>query len=196
MRIPTWWTLDGVPKKTRSPVPIPPELVTILRDHLARFGTTEDGRLFRSPRTKLPISADRYTTAWDMARKIGFSPEQYASPLAGDPYDLRRAAVSTWLAAGVPPQEVAERAGHSVYVLLKEYARCLDGERDAANDRITDKLGGTDGTGDSDRRPQTATDPQPHPVPAFTLVRGQKLTQPAVPSRCRDSPLKMPSSSL
>jgi hypothetical protein len=44
----------------------------------------------------------------------------------------------------VPPQEVAEWAGHSVYVLLKVYARCLDGERDASNDRIATKLAGTE----------------------------------------------------
>jgi integrase len=43
------------------------------------------------------------------------------------PYDLRHAAVSTWLAAGVPAAEVAERAGHTVDVLLKVYAKCLDG---------------------------------------------------------------------
>jgi len=34
-----------------------------------------------------------------------------ASPLAGRPYDLRHAAVSLWLNAGVPATEVAERAG-------------------------------------------------------------------------------------
>jgi len=34
-----------------------------------------------------------------------------ASALAGRPYDLRHAAVSLWLNAGVPATEVAERAG-------------------------------------------------------------------------------------
>jgi len=46
-------------------------------------------------------------------------PAQGASPLARRPYDLRHAAVSLWLSAGVPPAQVAERAGHSVEVLLR-----------------------------------------------------------------------------
>lgn len=75
-----------------------------------------------------------------MARRIGFSPVQYRSRLAADPYDLRLAAVSTWLAVGVPPPEVAERAGHSVRVLLNVYAQCLDGQRAPSNNRITDLL--------------------------------------------------------
>ncbi len=72
------------------------------------------------------------------------SPEQYDSPLAADPYDLRHAAVSTWLAAGVPAAEVAERAGHTVDVLLKVYAQCLDGQRALSNSKITSLLDGVD----------------------------------------------------
>ena len=124
-------------------VPIPPELVAILRAHIARFGTASDGRLFRSTKTERPIHARSYSIAWDMARRIGLSPAQYASPLARVPYDLRHAAVSTWLAAGVPPQEVAKRAGHTVDVLLKVYAKCLDGEHESSNNRIAEKLDGT-----------------------------------------------------
>jgi hypothetical protein len=44
--------------------------------------------------------------------------------------------VSLWLAAGVPPPRVAERAGHSVEVLLRVYAKCLDDGEDTANTRI------------------------------------------------------------
>jgi integrase len=124
-------------------VPIPPELVAILRDHIAQFGTSEDGRLFHSRRTGLPIYGNLAMIAWRKARKIGLSPAQHASPLARVPYDLRHAAVSTWLAAGVPPQEVAKRAGHTVAVLLKVYAKCLDGEHDITNRRISDKLDGS-----------------------------------------------------
>lgn len=125
-------------------VPIPPQLVAVLRWHLKTFGTTADGRLFRGSVSGAPISATVYTDAWKKARKVGLSPQQYASPLAGVPYDLRHAAVSTWLAAGVPPTEVAERAGHTVDVLLKVYAKVLDGQRDTSNKKITELLGGTD----------------------------------------------------
>ena len=38
--------------------------------------------------------------------------------------------------AGVPPPRVAERAGHSVEVLLRVYAKCLDDGEHIANTRI------------------------------------------------------------
>ncbi|MFG2529401.1 hypothetical protein [Streptomyces sp. NPDC048516] len=52
------------------------------------------------------------------------------------PYSLRHAGVSLWLASGVDPTEVARRAGHSVAVLSRFYAKVLDGKRDQANERI------------------------------------------------------------
>jgi hypothetical protein len=51
------------------------------------------------------------------------------------------AAVSTWLNAGVPAPQLAERAGHSVRVLLEVYAKCIDGEQEAARQRIESVLG-------------------------------------------------------
>jgi integrase len=63
------------------------------------------------------------------------------SPLAARPYDLRHAAVSTWLNAGVPPTQVAEWAGHSVAVLLQIYAKCIAGKEDLARQRIAAVLG-------------------------------------------------------
>ncbi|RVX39111.1 site-specific recombinase XerD [Nonomuraea polychroma] len=116
-------------------VPIPPELVTILRAHIETFGTAPDGRLFYT-RGGGTFSGTAYTTVWQEARRLALTPEQVASPLAGRPYDLRHAAVSLWLNAGVHAPEVAERAGHSVDVLLKIYAKCIDGQREVANQRI------------------------------------------------------------
>jgi integrase len=137
---------DARPLKRRRPeavrrVPAPPALVTILREHLDHCGAAADGRLFPA------LSGGRvresvYTRIWKEAREIGLSPAQAASPLAARPYDLRHAALSSWLNAGVPPTEVAERAGHSVKVLLSVYAACLDGERDTYNARIQDLLDG------------------------------------------------------
>jgi integrase len=72
-----------------------------------------------------------------------FTPEAAASPLARTPYDLRHAAVSTWLNAGVPPTQVAEWAGHSVEILLKIYAKCLDGGTELLRRRIQGALGHT-----------------------------------------------------
>ncbi len=51
-------------------------------------------------------------------------------------YHLRHAAVSLWINAGVPATQVAKWAGHSVHVLLKVYAKCIDGQDEAARRRI------------------------------------------------------------
>ena len=61
-------------------------------------------------------------------------------PLARRPYDLRHAAVSTWLNAGVPAPQVAEWAGHGVDVLLRIYAKCIEGQQAAARKRISAAL--------------------------------------------------------
>ena len=71
-------------------------------------------------------------------------PPSLRSPLARRPYDLRHAAVSLWLNSGVPATEVARRAGHSVAVLLKVYAHCIDGQDGTVNKRIADALGDDD----------------------------------------------------
>ena len=116
--------------------------MAILREHLDHYGAAPDGRLFPALTTGGRVRESVYTRIWKEAREIGLTPAQVASPLAARPYDLRHAALSSWLNAGVPPTEVAERAGHSVKVLLSVYAACLDGERDAYNARIQDLLDG------------------------------------------------------
>ena len=64
-----------------------------------------------------------------------------ASPLARPPYDLRHAAVSTWLNGGVPSTDVADWAGHSVEILHKIYAKCVDGGSGATPRRVEAALG-------------------------------------------------------
>jgi len=125
------------------PVPIPPEPVAILRQHLAEFGTAPDGRLFRT-RGNRAIPASSYGDAWAAARTLGLTPVQVLSPLADRPYALRHAAVSLWLNAGVPVTDVAERAGHGVDVLLRVYAKCVDGGQERSNRRIDAVLQGDD----------------------------------------------------
>lgn len=122
-------------------MPIPPALVKILREHIERLGIAKDGRLFHSERGNV-VAASTYSRVWDEARRLGLTPRQVDSPLAGRPYDLQHAAVSLWLNAGVPATEVADRAGHSVDVLLKVYAKCIDGEEATVNGRIDEALTG------------------------------------------------------
>jgi integrase len=87
------------------------------------------------------LAASTYARVWGKARIAALPPEQAGSPLARRPYDLRHAAVSTWLNAGVPPTQVAEWAGHSVAVLLQIYAKCIVGQEEAARRRIEAALG-------------------------------------------------------
>lgn len=114
---------------------MPPELVTILRAHIDTFGIVPDGSIFSSERGH-PVASTAISDVWAEARTLALTPGQVASPLAARPYDLRHAAVSLWLNAGVAATDVAERAGHSVEVLLRVYAKCLDDGEDLANNRI------------------------------------------------------------
>jgi integrase len=143
------WTNSGKPQESQSlkhrakeevrPVPAHPELVAILLKHIEAHGTAPDGRLIRGAAGgRVPESA--YGRVWRSARQAALEPRQAASPLAKRPYDLRHAAVSTWLNAGVPPTLVAEWAGHSVQVLLRVYAKCIDGQEQRARDQIDEAL--------------------------------------------------------
>ena len=143
------WTDDGSPREKRQLkhraegdsriVPVHPELTRLLRDHLARFGTTADGRLFGGVRGgELPTIT--YRRAWIKARQMALTAAEQASPLARRPYDLRHACLSTWLNGGVYPTQVAEWAGHSVDVLLRIYAKCVVGQDELARRRISEAL--------------------------------------------------------
>lgn len=121
-------------------VPSPPPLTRILHEHLARFGVSSDGRLFRGL-TGGDLAESTIARVWDKARMAVLTEEEYASPLARRPYDLRHACVSTWLAAGVPSSQCAEWAGHSVAVLHTIYAKVLAGLEAAAHQRIERAFG-------------------------------------------------------
>jgi hypothetical protein len=84
--------------------------VAILKAHIEEFGTAEDGRLLPQRARRHPRGLS-HSRAWEEARQLAFTPAQVESPLAGRPYDLRHAALSTWLNAGVSPADVAKRAG-------------------------------------------------------------------------------------
>ncbi|WP_243790188.1 tyrosine-type recombinase/integrase [Saccharopolyspora gloriosae] len=123
-------------------VPCPPELTALLHRHIAKHGTAPDGRLFAGVRNGGRLGSSVYGRVWAQARADVFTKEVQSSPLAKRPYDLRHAAVSTWLNAGVEATRIAEWAGHSVHVLLRVYAKCLDGGEQAARERVQRALGG------------------------------------------------------
>ena len=141
----TAWTDDGTARQERGlkhradnetrTIPIPPELVRLLRAHIKRYGTTPDGRIFQTSRGGI-LQDSGYNEVWTEARQKALTPAQYRSPLGRRPYDLRHAAVSLWHNAGVPPTTIAYHAGYSVDVLLRVYANCIDGDEEIANQLI------------------------------------------------------------
>lgn len=116
-------------------VPLSPELAVLLYEHFDRFGTAPGGLLFVAERGGR-ISSSTYGRVWALAREAVFTPEVVDSPLAKRPYDLRHACVSTWLNLGVEAPRVAGWAGHSLNVLMRVYAKCLDGGEERARQLV------------------------------------------------------------
>jgi len=143
------WTDNGADRDRRGlkhraeggsrAVPCPPHLTELLRDHLAFFGGGPAAPLFRGVQGR-SLATVTYRRAWDKARLAALTAEEYRSQLARRPYDLRHACLSTWLNVGVAPAQVAEWAGHSVEVLLRVYAKCLEGQQELAMRRIAAAL--------------------------------------------------------
>ncbi|MFJ8026722.1 hypothetical protein [Streptomyces sp. NPDC096311] len=132
----------GLKKRARKatwPVPIPPVLVRLVREHIQEFGTAEDGRLFPAPQGGHLLSKE-YGEAWKAARLAALTESEAASPLADVPYSLRHAGVSLWLESGVSPAEVARRAGHSIAVLFRFYAKAIHRNQARANQQIQQAL--------------------------------------------------------
>ncbi|MFJ4409221.1 tyrosine-type recombinase/integrase [Streptomyces sp. NPDC088910] len=139
------WTDDGSAHERRHlkaratqdsrPVPIPPKFVALLRHHIDTYGTTPDGRLFRTERGGF-LQESGYGEVWARARHAALGEGAGTSRLARRPYDLRHAGVSLWLSSGVEPIECARRAGHSVAVLFRVYAKVLAQSQDRANQKI------------------------------------------------------------
>jgi integrase len=118
--------LKGGARNAIRRVPIPAVLVTMIREHVERHGTAPDGRLFQTYRGGI-YHASTLWRVLQRARKLAFTEAQQASLLVRRPHDFRHAGVSWRLKAGTPAPLVAEWAGHTVEVLLRIYAHCIDG---------------------------------------------------------------------
>jgi integrase len=112
-----------------------PTLVRLVREHIKEFGTADDGRLFRAARGGHLLSKE-YGELWKAARLAVLAESETTSPLADVPYSLRHAGVSLWLESGVSPAEVARRAGHSIAVLFRFYAKAIHRNQQRANQQI------------------------------------------------------------
>jgi integrase len=120
-------------------VPIPPELVQLLRTHIETFGVAPDGRLFRSERGN-PLQPSTWWQVWQKVRAASLTPEQLASPLMRRPYDLRHSGITWRLDSGVSDAQVAAWAGHSVEMLRRVYAGRAQGLEDVWISRMDQAL--------------------------------------------------------
>lgn len=105
------------------------------------FGNTSPGSalpkmVVSSAASGVEWSLHRATRRWQKARGLALTPTQAASPLAR----TVRPEACRWLNGGVPAPQVAKRAGHGVDVLLRVYAKCIDGQEEIVNQRIEEAL--------------------------------------------------------
>jgi integrase len=114
-------------------VPIPRQLVEVLRGWVDQHGFAGDDLLFRT-------RTDRRPTASNWSRALQRALRETGCPSLRI-YDCRHAAATTWLRAGVPLGEVAKRMGHSVETLVSTYVGALAGDETLANERIDATLG-------------------------------------------------------
>ncbi|MFF2227058.1 hypothetical protein ACFVV7_27495 [Streptomyces globisporus] len=119
-------------RKAVRAVPVPPIYVRMVRAHIAHFGVALDGRLFRAVRGGR-LTSNEYSDVWSEARKAVLNEQELRTALAEVPYSLRHAAISLWIKSGMDPVEAAYRAGHSLAVLYRFYAKLLKGGSAAAN---------------------------------------------------------------
>ena len=119
----------GEPKTGPRSVPIPPVLVTMLREWIEENGFTSPERLLFRTRNDTMPSGSNWARAWHRAlESVGQKPIRV--------YDCRHAAATTWLRAGMPLAETARRLGHSVDTLVSTYVGALDDEEHIGNQRI------------------------------------------------------------
>lgn len=142
------WDEPGEPKTGERVVPIPPNLVALLRSWSAELDLADDDLLFRTRNGNRPTASN-----WSRALRRAYE-------TVGQPplrvYDCRHAAATTWLRAGVPLRVVAMRLGHSVETLVSTYVGALEGDDAVANDLIEAALAVPDAR-DVGHKPPTAS---------------------------------------
>jgi integrase len=133
------WEAKGLKHRatgSKRDVPLPPPLVEHLRRHLELLDEP-DGLLFLNAQGR-PMTASNYSEVWHRARAAVWAHDDHLA--TATLYDLRHAAATMMLQAGVPAAEVARRLGHSMDVLMRVYAGVVREEQDRSNELIDAEL--------------------------------------------------------
>lgn len=125
-------------RKSIREIPLPPELVEILRNHVKEHDVQVGDRLFTNSKGE-PVDPGALGKLWRTGKKKA----DLTGAVAGVRiYDLRHSHATLALRAGVPVPEVARRLGHSPAVLLKHYAGVVKEDEETGNRLIERALGG------------------------------------------------------
>jgi hypothetical protein len=147
------WTDDGAARQARGlkhrpqhetrSIPIPPILVQMLRNHLKRYGTAPDGRIFFTARGGL-IQDSAYSVVGQEARAAALPPGPSKPPRS--PSGLRPAARGR--VAGTEGRRARHRSRPPRRAQRRRPAQglppCTGGLADTVNKRIADALGSED----------------------------------------------------
>jgi integrase len=84
----TAWTDHGTARQERGlkhradhetrAIPVPPDLVKLLRAHIRKYGTTPDGRIFQTARGGI-LQDSAYAAVWAAARAAALTPATRAT---------------------------------------------------------------------------------------------------------------------
>jgi len=131
---------DEGPLKSRAAgdarrVPLTPELVAVLRDHIGRFAHKGNDLLFTYDNGGMWDPAKHWIEVWQPGRAALFPASDTSArgqKLANlRRHDLRHAACSAWLNAGVSPKVAQQWSGHSqLSVFLDVYQGVIEGAED------------------------------------------------------------------
>lgn len=118
-------------------IPSEPKLTRLLIEHLIHKNFVEgpSGEINTRPNGEL-LADSTIRKKFHAARAATLTPTQQQTMLLERPYDLRHSCISEWLADVGDTAMVAEWAGHSISVLLRVYAKCIDGRETIARQRI------------------------------------------------------------
>lgn len=124
--------LKGRGERARRTIPLPAELVPVLQRQLAEFTPApRHAYLFTTPAGARLNLSNFQRDVWGPAREGVF---EQGDPLRGvRRHDLRHAAITAWLNAGVPLKIAQAWSGHkSASVLLNTYLGVIAGDEDVA----------------------------------------------------------------
>jgi integrase len=128
------WDEPGDPKTGDRTVPIPPELVELLRSWIEEHELAAGKLLFRTRNDRRPTQSNWGRALKRSCANVGRPPMRV--------YDCRHACATSWLQAGVPLGETARWLGHSVETLVRVYVGALEGDDTQARQRIDTAFAG------------------------------------------------------